>query len=83
MNEDLTTHDLIILTLKKYYEANQKWETRHTDVSALEIRKSLSELRRLAGIRRKEVQDVKKNKVKRTGVGQTRETLRSTIDREE
>jgi hypothetical protein len=81
MNEEYTTHDLIILTLRKYFEANQKWETKRTHVAATEVRKLLMHLKKLANKRRNEVQAVRITKPKRQGIGQTRETLRSTIDK--
>lgn len=56
MNNEKTTHDLLIEELRKYYIENVKWERKNTHTAAIEVRKHLSEIRRLASIRRNEVQ---------------------------
>ena len=50
------THDLLIEELQKYFAANQKWERSKTHTAAIETRRHLSEIRRLALKRRSEVQ---------------------------
>ena len=57
-------HEQIIRTLIKYFEANQRWETKQTHTSGIEARALLSEIRRLATIRRVEIGEVRKNKPK-------------------
>ena len=59
-----TTHDLLMKELRKYFEANQIWEIKETHRAGAMARASLSEIRRLARIRRKEIQDIRVAKPK-------------------
>ena len=59
-----TTHDLLMQELRKYFEANQEWELKETHVAGARARASLSEIRRLARIRRKEIQEIRHAKPK-------------------
>lgn len=58
------THDLLMRELRTYFEANQDWEMHQTHAAGMRARASLSEIRRLARIRRQEIQDVRQTKPK-------------------
>lgn len=62
MNSD--THEQLIRAFIKYFEANQRWETKQTHISGIDARAFLSEIRRLALIRRAEIGEIRKNKPK-------------------
>ena len=57
---DESTHDLLIKELQKYFTANMRWEQKKSHMAAKEVRRYLSEIRRLATIRRDEVQQQRK-----------------------
>lgn len=62
MNEDI--HNRLLKTVHAYFKKNQEWESRRTHVSGIEARRLLSEIRRLASIRRDEIQAVRAEKPK-------------------
>jgi hypothetical protein len=57
MSDEKDTHTLLIETLQKYYKVNEIFEQRKTKPWKIEGRKLLSEIRRLASIRRQEIMD--------------------------
>lgn len=58
------THDLLMKELRAYFEANQQWELKQTHSAGAKARASLSEIRRLARIRRAEIQEIRHTKPK-------------------
>lgn len=62
MNDDI--HNLLLKTVHAYFKKNQEWENRQTHVAGIEARRLLSEIRRLASIRRDEIQAVRSVKPK-------------------
>lgn len=59
-----TTHDLLMKELRAYFEEHQKWEMKQTHLSGQAARAHLSEIRRLARIRRAEIQEIRNSKPK-------------------
>jgi len=62
MTEDI--HNLLLKTVHAYFKKNQEWETKQTHTAGIESRRLLSEIRRLASIRRNEIQAVRETKPK-------------------
>lgn len=62
MNEDI--HNLLLKTVHAYFKKNQEWENKQTHTAGIEARRLLSEIRRLASIRREEIQAVRAVKPK-------------------
>jgi len=62
MSDDI--HNLLLKTVHAYFKKNQEWENRQTHVAGIEARRLLSEIRRLASIRRDEIQAVRSVKPK-------------------
>jgi hypothetical protein len=58
------THEQLIQAFIKYFEANQKWETKQTHPSGIAARNHLLEIRALAKQRRVEIGEIRKNKPK-------------------
>ena len=54
----------MLKTVHAYFKKNQEWENRQTHVAGIETRRLLSEIRRLASIRRDEIQAVRSVKPK-------------------
>lgn len=59
-----TTHDLLMKALRAYFEEHQKWEMKQTHSAGQAARAHLSEIRRLARIRRAEIQEIRHTKPK-------------------
>lgn len=62
MSDDI--HNLLLKTVHAYFKKNQEWETKQTHTAGIEARRLLSEIRRLASIRRDEIQAVRITKPK-------------------
>lgn len=62
MSEEKDTHRKLLDTFYEYFKVNQVWEIKETHTAGLEARKLLSEIRRLASLRRKEIQEVRLEK---------------------
>jgi hypothetical protein len=62
MSDDI--HNRLLKTVHAYFKKNQEWENRQTHVSGIEARRLLSEIRRLASVRRDEIQAVRADKPK-------------------
>ena len=57
-------HDQLMRELRAYFEAHQTWEMKQTHTSGARARFHLSEIRRLARIRRAEIQEIRNSKPK-------------------
>lgn len=62
MSDDI--HNLLLKTVHAYFRKNQEWENKQTHTAGIEARRLLSEIRRLASIRREEIQAVRAVKPK-------------------
>lgn len=70
-------HDQLIEVLRKYFEAHLKWETKRTTQSAMDARAYLSEMRKIAVLRREEIQQQRQEKgISKRHKGQPAEVLR-------
>jgi hypothetical protein len=58
------THRKLLEAVYRYVKVNIAWETKETHLAGAESRKILSEIRRLASIRRAEIQDIRNKKPK-------------------
>lgn len=55
------SHDLLMKAFKLYFEANGKWEMKNTRAANIETRHWLSEIRRIAKMRREQIMNDRKN----------------------
>jgi len=53
--QDEELHALLLLEFRKYFAENQTWTNEGTKASAIRLRNSMSEIRRLCSARRKDV----------------------------
>lgn len=56
-SQDEELHEQLLKEFRKYFEANQQWMNEGTKASAVRLRKSLSEIRRICSARRVAVRD--------------------------
>ena len=57
MDQDEELHAQLLLKFREYFEANQKWLNTGTKRSAIDLRRIMSELRRICSQRRVVVRD--------------------------
>ena len=57
-------HDLLLEKMHEYFDLNLHWEGRRTHVAGIELRRLLSEIRRLCSERRNEIQAIRDKKPK-------------------
>jgi hypothetical protein len=57
MHQDEELHSQLLAAFREYFEANQRWINEGTKVSAIRLRQSLSEIRRICSARRVVVRD--------------------------
>lgn len=57
-------HDLLLEKMHEYFDRNLHWEGRRTHVAGIELRRLLSEIRRLCSERRNEIQAIRDKKPK-------------------
>lgn len=62
MSDDI--HNRLLKTVHAYFKKNQEWENKQTHTAGIEARRLLSEIRRLASVRRDEIQAVRAEKPK-------------------
>jgi hypothetical protein len=60
-NEEKSTHEKLIESLRLYFESHLKWETRSTYTASTEMRRYLSDIMKLAKQRRLEVQEKRRS----------------------
>jgi hypothetical protein len=59
------THEQIMLAIREYFKANERWEQGISDRSGVDARNALGTLRILARERRKEIQAERKERKKK------------------
>lgn len=64
MEENADTHRQLLQLFYDYVRINLRWEEKQSHLSGMEVRQILSEIRRLARVRRAEIQDVRAAKPK-------------------
>jgi hypothetical protein len=57
MHQDEELHSQLLAEFRKYFEANQQWINEGTKASAIRLRQSLSEIRRICSARRVAVRE--------------------------
>ena len=57
MHQDEDLHAQLLAEFRKYFEANQQWINEGTKASAIRLRQSLSEIRRICSARRVAVRE--------------------------
>jgi hypothetical protein len=56
-----STHELLVQAVMDYYNAQERFEVKGFDETGRKARVILSDIRRLATVRRKEIQEKRKN----------------------
>lgn len=80
MTEDI--HNLLLKTVHAYFKKNQEWESKQTHTAGIEARRLLSEIRRLASVRRNEIQAVRETKPKVKSPKYRQSLLKDQIDKD-
>ena len=57
MHQDEELHAQLLAEFRRYFEANQQWMNEGTKASAVRLRQSLSEIRRICSARRVAVRE--------------------------
>lgn len=57
MHQDEDLHSQLLAEFRRYFEANQQWINEGTKASAIRLRQSLSEIRRICSARRVAVRE--------------------------
>lgn len=57
MHQDEELHAQLLAEFRRYFEANQQWLNEGTKASAIRLRQSLSEIRRICSARRVAVRE--------------------------
>jgi len=57
-------HELLLEKMHEYFDRNLHWEGRRTHVAGIELRRLLSDIRRLCSERRNEIQAIRDKKPK-------------------
>ena len=57
MHQDEELHAQLLAEFRRYFEANQQWINEGTKASAIRLRQSLSEIRRICSARRVAVRE--------------------------
>jgi len=57
MHQDEELHSQLLAEFRRYFEANQQWLNEGTKASAIRLRQSLSEIRRICSARRVAVRE--------------------------
>ena len=57
MHQDEELHDQLMTEFRRYFAANQQWLNEGTKASAIRLRQSLSEIRRICSARRVAVRE--------------------------
>jgi hypothetical protein len=57
MHQDEELHDQLMAEFRRYFAANQQWMNEATKASAIRLRQSLSEIRRICSARRVAVRE--------------------------
>ena len=57
MNQDEELHDELLKLFRQYFQANQEWLAKGTKRSAINLRQTMSEIRRVCSARRKVVRE--------------------------
>lgn len=57
MHQDEELHSQLLAEFRRYFEANQQWLNEGTKSSAIRLRQSLSEIRRICSARRVAVRE--------------------------
>jgi len=55
-------HDQLMIAFRKYFQANERWESRNYDEAGIKARNALGEIRIIARKRRIEIQKLRKAK---------------------
>lgn len=58
------THDILLDQFREYFRLNMEWETRRTHAAGMRVRKMLSDIRKVASVRRQEIQAIRAEKPK-------------------
>lgn len=54
-----SAHEQLLELFRDYFRLNQEWESRETHAAGMRVRKALSDMRKLASARRREIQAVR------------------------